>query len=218
MLHCVPVALYAQWRTHVTKPLIKYAFAFITLFALPPTARAQSNVPAPAQRVQNDVEDTVRRFRMGATAGVGLDPELIDFGVHATFGPIFRRGIDFRPGVEVGLGEVTTLFGINLDVTYTFGGYNRQTRWIPYVGAGPNFSLSHKGFSADGTSATSTTTTTTAGTTTTSTSNRFNFSDTSFDAGFNFIAGARTQRGAFIEMKATAYGVSNVRLLAGFTF
>lgn len=202
----------------MTKPLIKYALAFITLFTLPPAVHAQGNVPAPAQRAQNDVEDTVRRFRMGASAGVGLDPELIDFGVHATFGPIFRRGIDFRPGVEVGLGELTTLFGINLDVTYTFSGYNRQTRWIPYVGAGPNFSLSHKGFSSEGTSTTSTTTTTSTAASTTTTTNRFNFSDTSFDAGFNFIAGARTQRGAFVEMKATAYGVSNVRLLAGFTF
>ena len=120
-----------------------------------------------------------------------------------------------------GVGELTTLFGINLDVLYTFGGYNRQTRWIPYIGAGPNFALSHKGFSSDDVRATQTTTTTTTGTTantTSTTTNRFNFSDTKFDAGFNFIAGARRQNGMFIEMKATAYGVSNVRLLVGYNF
>lgn len=200
--------------------LIRHALALTAaLVVVPSSVRAQDNVPRSAQRAQDAVEDTVRRFRMGASAGVGLDPELIDFGVHASFGPIFRRGLSFRPGVEVGLGELTTLFGINLDVTYTFAGYTRQTRWIPYVGAGPNFSLSHKAFSSDDVSSTNVVTTTTSSTgTTTTTSNRFNFSDTDFDAGFNFIAGARTQSGFFIEMKATAYGVSNVRLLAGFSF
>jgi hypothetical protein len=198
---------------------IRTALVLAVSFALAPhLVYAQNNVPPAAQRAEDSVEETVRHFRMGASAGVGLDPEVIDFGVHATFGPIFRRGVNFRPGVEVGIGELTTIFGVNLDVLYTFGGYTRQTRWIPYVGGGPNFSLSHKGFSSDQVSATSSTTTVTASGATTTTTNRFDFSDTDFDAGFNFIAGARTQRGVFIEMKATAYGVSNVRLLAGFTF
>ena len=34
----------------------------------------------------------------------------------------------------------------------------------------------------------------------------------------NFIARARRRNGMFLEMKATAYGVSNVRLLVGFNF
>jgi hypothetical protein len=203
----------------VKRLLIIHALAFTALVALPRFAHAQGNVPPAAQRAQDTVEDTVHRFRMGASAGVGLDPEVIDFGVHATFGPIFKRNIQFRPGIEFGVGELTTIFGVNLDVLYTFDGYNRQTRWIPYVGAGPNFGLSHKAFSSDDVSnTTSTTTTSTVSGTTTTQTNRFNFSDTSFDTGFNFIAGVRKQNGAFIEMKATAYGVSNVRLLAGFTF
>jgi len=36
--------------------------------------------------------------------------------------------------------------------------------------------------------------------------------------GMNFIVGTRKRSGAFFEMKATAWGVSNVRLLAGFNF
>jgi hypothetical protein len=48
--------------------------------------------------------------------------------------------------------------------------------------------------------------------------NRFDFSDTDFHGGMNFIAGARNQSGVFFEMKATAYGVSNIRFLAGFNF
>jgi len=34
----------------------------------------------------------------------------------------------------------------------------------------------------------------------------------------NFIAGARNRNGVYLEMKATAYGVTNVRLLVGFNF
>ena len=47
---------------------------------------------------------------------------------------------------------------------------------------------------------------------------RFDFSDTDLDGGMNFIVGMRRQSGMFFEMKATAWGVSNVRLLAGFNF
>jgi hypothetical protein len=169
------------------------------------SARAQAqrpNVPAQAQQAEDAVEEVVKRFRLGVEGGVGLDPELIMFGAHGAFAPVFSRHVEFRPGVEIGVGELTTLFGINLDVLYTLPGVTRRTRWIPYIGAGPNFSLSHRGFEAD----------------LDDSGNRFDFSDTDFDGGLNFIAGARSQRGVFFEMKATAYGVSNVRLLAGFNF
>ena len=164
--------------------------------------RQQSNVPAGAQKAEAAVEGAVRRFRIGVEGGVGLDPELIQFGAHAAFAPIFRPNIEFRPGIEFGLGEVTTVFGINLDVLYLLPGATRLTRWRPYVGGGPNFSLSHRGFESD----------------IDDQGNRFDFGDTDFDGGFNFIAGFRNPGGVFFEMKATAYGVSNVRLLAGFNF
>jgi hypothetical protein len=48
--------------------------------------------------------------------------------------------------------------------------------------------------------------------------NRFGFSDTDFNTGLNFIVGMTRQNGAFFEMKATAWGVSSIRLLAGFNF
>ena len=37
---------------------------------------------------------------------------------------------------------------------------------------------------------------------------RFDFSDTDFNGGMNFIVGMRKQSGTFYEMKATAWGVS----------
>jgi hypothetical protein len=166
------------------------------------SADQETNVPPKAQEAESSVERAVKKYRIGVDGGVGLDPELIMFGAHGGFSPIFTRSVEFRPGIEFGVGEVTTLFGVNLDVLYTLPGSTNTTRWTPYVGAGPNFSLSHQGFETD----------------TGESRNRFNFSDTDFDAGFNFIAGARARSGLFLEMKATAYGVSNVRLMAGFNF
>jgi hypothetical protein len=147
----------------------------------------------------------VRRYRIGIEGGVGVDPELIMFGAHGAFGPVFKRNVQFRPGVEFGVGELTTLFGINLDVLYTLGTM-RGAGWTPYIGAGPNFALSHRGFEVDDDE------------TDDNQRNRFDFSDTDFEGGVNFIAGARRSNGMFLEMKATAYGVSNVRLLVGFNF
>jgi hypothetical protein len=204
-----------------TLPIIS-AFVLTTAICFPPAA-AQNNVPAPAQNAANATESFVERYGIGVEGGVGLDPELIIFGGHGTFGPIFTPNLTFRPGIEFGVGEVTTMFGINLDVLYRFPGASSTTRWAPYVGAGPNFALSHRGFETTETDKVSggTTTTTTTGAATTSTTesrNRFNFSDTDFESGFNFIAGARNRNGVFVEMKATAYGVTNIRLLAGFNF
>lgn len=189
------------------------------------------NVPAGVRQATQDAERTARRFRIGFEGGVGLDPELIMLGGHAAFGPLFKDNIEFRPGVELGFGEITTLLSINLDVFYVFPGVSRTATWTPYVGAGPAFGLSHRGFVAEGSDAnhvdvsgtTTTTTGTTTGTTTTTASttediNRFNFSDTDFNGGVNFIAGARTRRGRFLELRATAWGVSNIRIIAGFNF
>ena len=97
---------------------------------------------------------------------------------------------------------MTTFFGINLELLYRLPGATRSTRWTPYVGGGPSFGLSHEGFETDEVDG----------------GNRFDFGDTDFEAGFNFIVGARAQNGMLIEMKATAGGVSNIRLLAGFNF
>jgi hypothetical protein len=174
-------------------------------------AAAQNNTPAAVQRAEADAERTARRLRLGIQGGVGLDPELIDIGVHSTIGPIFKRSLAFRPGVEIGVGELTTLFGINLDVLYSFPGATRDTDWIPYVGAGPTFGLSHRGFETDDVDNVD-------GVDDQDSPNRFDFSDTDFNGGMNFIVGMHKPSGVFFEMKATAWGVSNIRLLAGFHF
>ena len=192
----VPSAASAQQKSNYPAPSERLSIKLASF--------QQTNVPPVARQTQDAVERAVKRFRVGVEAGVGLDPELIMFGGHGAFGPIFNRNVDFRPGIEFGIGEVTTLFGINLDVLYTLPGTSRGTRWTPYVGAGPNFALSHRGFDSDDDDE--------------DTGNRFDFSDTDFVSGFNFFAGARAVNGMFLEMKSTAYGVSNIRFLVGFTF
>ncbi len=198
-----------------TKSLLAFS---VVLLLIPAAAHAQGNVPAPAQRAADAAQDTVQRFGMGVEAGVGLNPEVIDFGVHGTFGPIFNRAVQFRPEFEVGIGELTTLFGVNLDFLYTFSGATSSTRWAPYVGAGPNFKLSHKGFSLSDIPSGSGSVNVSGTTVTADNVSRFNFGDTTFKAGFDFIAGARMRNGVFVEMNASAFGVTNVRLLAGFNF
>lgn len=175
----------------------------------------QGNVPPAVQRAEDAIEETARRFRLGVQGGIGLDPELIDVGVHAMIGPVFRPAVTFRPGLELGIGEITTLLAVNLDVLYAFSRSRGDTGWSPYVGAGPTFGLSHRGFGTDdgGHVDVNGVEQSLPGE-----RNRFDFSDTDFNGGMNFIVGMRKQNNMFFEMKATAWGVSNIRLLAGISF
>ncbi len=180
-----------------------------------PSTEVSANDQAPAQGAQNTVTEAVKKWNLGVQGGISLDPELINFGVFGSFGPIFSPTVRFRPGVYLSFGEVTTEVGIDLDMLYTMPGSAND--WHTYVGGGPNFAISHQGFSAETEVDTGNTTPPANGDGETTTTSRFDFGDTSFDAGFNFIVGA-TRGKAFFEMKATAWGVSNVRLLAGFRF
>jgi hypothetical protein len=129
-----------------------------------------------------------------SSAESGLDPELIEFGGHARFGPLLKPGLVFRPGIDFGLGEVTTTFGVNLDFLYLV---NRgSASWAPYFGAGPNFALSHRGFEVDGDDIDHVNTIDSVDD---NDRNRFDFGDTDFVSGFNFIAGARRPNGLFFR-------------------
>ena len=174
----------------------------------PASAPSQQNQPPQAQKAEAEAERAVRRFRIGVQGGVGLDPEIIDAGVHAAFGPVFNRNVEFRPVFELGLGELTTTLGVNLDVLYLFPGSLQETQWTPYVGGGPHFGLSHQSFATDDADNVDGD----------DEDSRFDFSDTDFEGGMNFIVGMRRRSGTFFEMKATAWGVSNIRLLVGFNF
>jgi hypothetical protein len=178
--------------------------------APPTTATGEpQNTPQSVQKAEGQVERVVKRWRIGVQGGVALDPQLLDVGVHGEIGPLFSPNFQFRPVLEIGAGEITTMLAINLDFVYLFPSATTDTMWMPYVGAGPTFGLSHQSIDVEDNLVTNAIN---------SDRNRFDFSDTDFDSGMNFIVGMRRRSGAFFEMKATAWGVSNVRLLAGFNF
>ena len=166
--------------------------------------------PANVQQLESQLERQARRFHIGLTGGVALDPELISVNGFATYTPFRQRGILVRPNVELAFGELTTLIGLHVDGLYLLPGVSRSIRWAPYVGAGPNFTFSHRGvdeqqFLSDLNAPAVDT-------------DRFDFSQWDWNNGFNFIVGARNPNGTFFEMKATAWSVSTIRMLGGFEF
>ena len=186
----------------------------LSIETLPPreglAPQGSQTAPSDVQRLEAEIERQVRRFRVGVDAGVALDPELISLNAFSTFTPFRQRGIMVRPNIELGFGEVTTLIGLNIEGLYMLPGLRRSIRWAPYVGAGPNFTFSHRSvdedeFIGDPDAPPADT-------------DRFDFSQWDWDNGFNFIIGVRNPSGTFFEMKATAWGVASVRMLGGFEF
>ena len=171
----------------------------------------QANAPVPddVQRLTSQIERQARRFRAGVIAGAVLDPEMISLDVFGTLTPWPRPRLAIRPSMELAFGEITTLLGWNVDVLYSLPGVRPLARWAPYVGAGPNFSFSHRGvdeeeFLSDSPGDDD--------------GGRFDFSQWDWNNGLNFIVGARNPNGTFFELKATAYGTADIRMLAGFEF
>ena len=181
---------------------------------------AVSQQQGPAQGAQNAVKGTVKRFNIGVQGGVAVNPEMIVGGAYADFGPVFSEALTIRPDVYVAGGEITTEFGFDVDGLYALK-WSMGNDWRTYAGAGASFALSHESFETPVDSSGTTTTTTTSATgatTTTTTQDRFDFSDTDFEVGLNLLFGARNPKGAFFEVRATAFGVANVKFLAGFRF
>lgn len=179
----------------------------------PVAASEEDVVPDQVRRLETQIERQARRFRTGLQAGAAFDPTLVSLNAFATLGPFFSRNLQFRPNLEFAFGEVTTLFGIDLDAVYTLPGVPRSIRWAPYIGVGPSFSFTHQGFETQ----TVTNVDTTGGTVKID-NGRFDFSNFDWNNGFNFIVGFKNPTGTFFEMKSTAWGGANIRLLAGFEF
>lgn len=66
--------------------------------------------PTPAQ-LDQDIQRDARRLQAGVRAGVAMDPELLLIGVQAQLG--LTSNVFFRPSVDFGWGEVTSMFGFN---------------------------------------------------------------------------------------------------------
>jgi hypothetical protein len=152
------------------------------------TAENAPTVPPEVGRVERDIERSARHYQIGLSAGVGLDPELILIGATGQFGPIFSPDLYFRPGVEFGWGEVTTMVSLNPEVVYRLPLTARTGRWTLYVGGGPGFNLIHKSFNE-----------------TTGSGNTVSFHALHDDATLNILGGVQFRSGMFTEIKTSVY-------------
>lgn len=166
------------------------------------TANSQA-VPTEVRRMERDIERQVRKYQLGVRAGVALDPELLMVGVHGQVGPFFNSDIFLRPSVEFGFGEVTALFGLNLEAIYRLPISSRQGRWTSYVGAGPGFNFIHQNFDR-----------------TTGEGKRIDFGDFHSDTGLNILGGIRYRSGMFTELKTSVYTTAapTLRIIVGYNF
>src|SRR6185437_7974964 len=113
------------------------------------SARKAAPLPPSVHNVENQIQQQARRWRLGARAGVGLDPELIMFGVHSQMGPVFSRNVFFRPNADFEWGEITDMVALNLESVYRIPTTTGRGLWAPYVGAGPSLNFIHQSFQTE---------------------------------------------------------------------
>ena len=172
--------------------------------AAPGEPQLSDPVPPSVRKVESDIQSQFAKWHGGFQFGAALDPTLLSANGFASIQSGFSRSVQLRPGIEYAFGELTKLFAINLDGIFALPGMSRMTKWAPYVGAGPQFALSHRNFDQQIING--------------NTVQAIDFGDWSWNNGLNFIVGARSPGGASFELKGTAWGLASVRLLAGYQF
>lgn len=170
------------------------------------SARDAAPIPPPVRNVENQIEHEARRWRLGARAGVALDPELILFGVHSQMGPIFSRNVFFRPSADFEWGEITDMVALNLEAVYRFPRHARTRRgqqWSPYIGAGPALNFIHQSFKTQA-----------------SQQRDISFGNFDYETGFNILMGFENRHGTFFEVKTSLYSqpAPVLRLIVGRNF
>lgn len=163
-----------------------------------PTAENAPTIPPEVAGVERDIERSARHYQIGLSAGVGLDPELILIGATGQFGPIFSPDLYFRPGVEFGWGQVTTLVALNPDVVYRLPLTARTGSWTTYVGGGPGFNFTHQSFNGGGVS----------------------FHQLHSDVTLNILGGIQHRNGMFTEVQTSVYAQTApvLSLVVGYHF
>ncbi|HEY1579183.1 MAG TPA: hypothetical protein VGF82_19100 [Terracidiphilus sp.] len=152
------------------------------------SARNAAPIPPPVRNVETQIEHETRRWRLGARAGVGLNPELILFGIHSQMGPIFSRNVFFRPNADFEWGEITDMVALNLEAVYRFPHAARRGQWAPYVGAGPSLNFIHQSFKTQA-----------------SQQRNISFGNFDYETGFNILMGFQNRHGTFFEAKTSLY-------------
>ena len=164
------------------------------------SARNAAPIPPSVRNAENQIKHEARRWRLGVRAGMGLDPELVLFGVHSQMGPIFSRNVFFRPNADFEWGEITDMVALNLEAVYRIP---RSGSWAPYVGAGPALNFIHQSFQTQ------------AGQ-----GRNISFGNFDYETGFNILMGVQNRHGTFFEVKTSLYSAPApvLRLILGQNF
>ena len=129
--------------------------------------------------------------QVGVRAGVSGDPDQFVIGGHYETKPLIPK-LTFRPNVEVGVGDDSTLVALNIEFAYSIPLYGKP--WRVYLGGGPAAIIHSNGQGhGDG-------------------------DGTDVGGGFNFLVGAQHDRGLFVEFKVGAIDSPTVKFLVGYAF
>jgi hypothetical protein len=131
--------------------------------------------------------------RAGARAGVSSDPTQFYFGGHFETRPLVEQ-LSFRPNVEVGLGDDSTLVALNFEFVYGIPLPDRSP-WRVYLGGGP--ALNVRSFWE-------------------SSPRRGEDSDTG--GGFNLLVGLEHRDGLFAEVKVGIIDSPGFKFAVGYNF
>ena len=179
---------------------IAYLVTVLRAGPAPPAATPSEPdvLPLEIRDLEKSIQRASRKFHLGLSGGMALDPELVLIGVNAQFGPIFSRNLFFRPNVEFDFGEVTKMFGINAEMVYRIPITSRFERWSMYFGGGPAFNFAQQSFGH----------------------NDVSFSDFKYDSALNIVVGMQRRSGVFAEVKTSVFAnpAPSLRLLVGYTF
>ena len=167
-----------------------------------PNLEEAGTVPDGVRNLEREIEREARRYHIGVSGGVALDPEMVIIGVQGQVGPLFRSGLYLRPNVDFGLGEVTAMFSLNGDVIYRLPFSSNQDRWSTYFGAGIGVNLLHRNFEGE------------------EDGRRIDFGDFHSDTALNILGGVRRRGGMFMELKTSVYSGPSptMRMTVGYTF
>jgi hypothetical protein len=167
------------------------------------SAREAAPIPPSVRNVENQIQHDARRWRLGVRAGVGLDPELVMFGIHSQMGPLFSRNVFFRPNADFEWGEITDMVALNLEAVYRIPTTTRGGLWAPYIGAGPSLNFIHQSFQTQP-----------------GESRNISFTNFDYETGFNILMGLQNRHGTFFEVKTSLYSAPApvLRLILGRNF
>lgn len=93
------------------------------------------------------MQQTAQAQQFGVRAGASGGPEQFHVGVHGDTGPIADK-LRFRPNLELGVGDDSTLTAVNLEFVYPLQ-LDKSREWSIYPGVGPAFNIVNRNSNTD---------------------------------------------------------------------